>query len=194
MYYDQGQVIYALSRVSRLCAYVISANIESRALITLPPFSLPTIRHSHYPLIPTHYSPPTHYPLPTRRTHVQFMASLPLINPSVVAETSPTPTKVDQDTGGLAGGLGLERGPTATATTRRSRSEQALVIDPNISPPINLRPRRPRRPSQHHHGRGGLQNDGSSGFRHALSAIKRFFFAEDKTLREGYIPNYRCAS
>jgi len=113
------------------------------------------------------------------------MASLRLINP--LAEKSPT--KVDQDNSHL----GLEepkrereRGPTPTATTR---NEQLSIADP---PPVNLSLR--GWPRSH-----GLQHDGSrpsrpSALVRALAATKRFFFAEDKTLQEGYIPNYRCAS
>jgi hypothetical protein len=109
------------------------------------------------------------------------MASLRLVDP--LAETSPT--KVDQDN---RLGLGLEepkRAPTATATattTRRNERER--------DPALNLSPW----PRQRSHGLHHSHPSRPSALVRALTATKHFFFAEDKTLQEGYIPNYRCAS
>lgn len=109
------------------------------------------------------------------------MASLSLSDP--LTEKSPTTTKVDQD----SSPLDLENPKRRLTATRRN--EQLSAADPNA---FDLSPW----PRQRHHGlqHGGGRPSAPSAFVRALAATKRFFFAEDKTLHEGYIPNYRCAS
>lgn len=151
----------------------ISAKIESRALFNKGG-AQPHSTHS----LPRRLSRRL-----SRRPHAQFMASLSLSNP--LAEKSPT--NVDQDSC-LGLGLGLEEPIRGSPATRQN--EQPSVVDPNAHPPLKLKlsPWPRQRHGQPDH------RSGPSALVRGLAAIKHFFFGEDKTLHEGYIPNYRSAS
>jgi hypothetical protein len=114
------------------------------------------------------------------------MASPPLVNTLV----EKSPTKVDQQDRGMA----LEEPKHWPAATRRN--EQPSEVVPNANSPVKLSPwprqRRALPDAGHHPSRSP-----SALFRglvRGLAATKRFIFAENKNLHEGYVPNYRCAS
>lgn len=118
--------------------------------------------------------------------NVQFMAALP-INP--LEEKSPT--KVEQDNG-------LERPKCPSrpenrrlAVARVRRNEQSSG-NPDAYPPVYWSAGRRK-----HHQRRVTHSRPSCwppALVRVLAATRRFIFAEDKTLHEGYTPNYRCAS
>ena len=115
------------------------------------------------------------------------MASLPPIEQS--AERSPTKN------GGLAPeALEEAKSPGRLENRRPAATRQNEPPSDNFDayPPVTVStlPRRRHRPRG-----GGLRGGGTPpSLIHGLEATRRFFLDEDKSLREGYIPNYRCIS
>jgi len=165
--FDFGWIARTKPRLPRLCAIAVTRLSSLRSNPTVSP--QPPLRRS------------------PRRRHAQPMASLPLTD-QPAADKSPTKVEHD-DSDNSPGSPGRLENRRPAATIRQKKDQPSDNPDAHTLVKSGIRPRR-----RHAFTGAGGNPPSSNLLTRALGATRRFVFAEDKTLHQEYVPNYRCTS